>query len=136
MADPSERMNERLKSMSPEKRKQVEDMMKQRGYTPGGGGMTKICYSQKMVEGGAWANQNSCKTEYSKRTATAWKWHSSCPELGYEGDGEATPDANNFTVKSTGVSTISGKTRTSSTTRTGKWLGTDCGDLKPMEAPR
>jgi hypothetical protein len=70
------------------------------------------------------------KCEHSARSFAS---HS----LTHEGDGEATfLYANNFTVKSTGVSTIGGKTRTSSTTRIGKWLGTDCGELKPMEAPR
>lgn len=135
MPDPSDQMNERMKNMSPEKRAQVEEMMKQRGYTLGAGGVSKICYSKNMVEHGAFANQNSCKTDYSKRTATSWKWHSSCPAFGYEGDGEATfADANNFMVKSSGVSTIAGKTKTSTTTRTGKWLGADCGDLKPMDS--
>jgi Protein of unknown function (DUF3617) len=134
MPDASDRMNDKMKNMTPERRKQFEEMMKQRGVDPGGAGVTKLCYSQKMVEHGAWADQGGCKTDYSSRTATSWKWHSSCPALGYQGDGEASfPDAENFVVKSSGSSTSAGKPRNSSSTRTGKWLTADCGDLKPMD---
>jgi Protein of unknown function (DUF3617) len=133
--DASERMKEHMKDMTPERRKQFEAMMKQRGVDPGAGGVMKLCYSQKMVEHGAWADQGGCKTDYSSRSATSWKWHSSCPDLHYQGDGEASfSDPENFVVKSSGVSTNGGKTSTSSSTRTGKWLSADCGDIKPMDS--
>ena len=135
MPDPSERMRERMKTMTPEQRQRIEEMMKKQGVAPGAGGVTKLCYSQKMVERGDWSDQSSCKTAYSSRTATSWKWHSSCPAAGYEGDGEASfSDPEHFTVTSSGVSTIEGKERTTKFTRTGKWLGADCGDLKPMDS--
>jgi len=135
MPDGGERMKERMKKMPPEQRQRIEEMMKQRGIAPGDDGMTKVCYSRKMVEQRAWADQGGCKTDYSNRSATSWKWHSSCPQVGYEGDGEATfPDAENFVVKSSGISTIGGKTHKSNSTRTGKWLAADCGDLKPMDS--
>jgi len=135
MPDASERMKDRMKNMTPERRKQFEEMMKQRGVESGAGGVIKLCYSQKMVEHGAWADQGVCKTDYSNRSATFWKWHSNCPELHYQGDGEASfPDPENFVVKSSGVSTNGGKTVASKLTRTGKWLSADCGDLKPMDS--
>ena len=124
-----------MKNMTPERRKQFEEMMKQRGIDPSGGSAMKLCYSQKMVERGAWSDQGGCKTEYSNRSASAWKWHSICSQLGYEGDGEASfPDSENFIVKSSGVLTTAGNTRASSSVKTGKWLGADCGDVKPMDS--
>jgi hypothetical protein len=136
MPDASERMKEHMKNMTPERRKQFEEMMKQRGVDTGGGaGAMKLCYSQKMLERGAWSDQGGCKTEYSSRSASAWKWHSICPQLGYVGDGEASfPDPENFAVKSSGILTIGGKAHTSSSVRTGKWLSSDCGDVKPMDS--
>jgi hypothetical protein len=135
MPDASERMKEHMKSMTPERRKQFEEMMKQRGVDPNAGGAMKLCYSQKMVERGAWSDQGSCKTEYSNRSASAWKWHSICPELGYQGEGEASfPDPENFVVKSSGVLTVGGKAHASSSVRTGKWLSANCGDVKPMDS--
>ena len=135
LPDASQRMKDHMKDMTPERRKQFEEMMKQRGVDLSGGNEIKLCYSQKMVERRAWADQGTCKTDYSSRTANFWKWHSSCAQMSYEGDGEATfPDSENFTVKSSGVSTVGGKSRASSSTRTGKWLGADCGELKPMDS--
>lgn len=135
MPDASERMKDHMKNMTPERRKQFEEMMKQRGVDPGAGGVVKLCYSQKMVEHGAWADQGGCKTDFSNRSATSWKWHSVCPDLGYQGDGEASfPDPDNFVVKSSGVSTNGGKTLSLNSTRTGKWLSADCGDVKPMDS--
>jgi Protein of unknown function (DUF3617) len=73
MPDASERMNDHMKNMTPERRKQFEETMKQRGVDPGAAGVIKLCYSQKMVERGAWADQGGCKTDYSNRSATFWK---------------------------------------------------------------
>ena len=135
MPDASERMKDHMNNMTPERRKQFEEMMKQRGVDPGAGGVMKICYSQKMVERGTWADQGTCKTDYSNRSATSWKWHSVCPELHYQGDGEASfPDPEHFVVKSSGVSTNGGKTLNMNSTRTGKWLSADCGDVKPLDS--
>ena len=65
---------------------------------------------------------------------SSWKWHTSCPKSGYEADGEADfLDSENYTVKSTSVSKMNDKVRNSSTTITAKWLGSDCGDVKPFE---
>ena len=135
MPDGAERMKERMKNMSPEEGQRFEEMMKQRGVVLGDGGMTKFCYSQKMVERGAWADQGGCKTDFNNRSASSWKWHSSCPALGYQGDGEARfSDSGSFVVKTSGVTTNAGKSRTSNSTRTGTWLSADCGDVKPMDS--
>ncbi len=135
VANGSERMKEHMKDMTPEKRKQFEDMMKQRGVDLNATDAMRVCYSQKMVDRGAWTDQGVCKTDFSNRSATSWKWHSVCSALSYEGDGEATfADPDNFIVKSSGVMTAGGKTVKVSSTRVGKWLGADCGDLKPMDA--
>jgi Protein of unknown function (DUF3617) len=135
MPDASERMREHMKSMTPERRKQFEESMKARGVDLGAGGAVKLCYSQKMLENHAWADQGTCKVDYTNRSATSWKWHASCPELHYQGDGEASfPDPQSFVVKSSGVSTNGSKNLSMNSTRTGKWLSADCGDVKPMDS--
>jgi hypothetical protein len=135
MPSASDRMQEHMKTMTPERRKQFEDMMHKQGIDPSAGGVMKICYSQKMVDQGSWTDEGICKTDFSTRTATSWKWHSVCHDLGYEGDGEARfSDRENFVIKSSGVMKKESKTTTSNITRTGKWLSADCGDLKPMDS--
>ena len=67
----SERMKDHMKDMSPERRKQFEEMMKQRGVDPNATDAIKVCYSQKMVEHGAWTDQGGCKTDFTNRSATS-----------------------------------------------------------------
>jgi hypothetical protein len=127
--------SDRMKNMSPEKRAQFEAMMKQHGVGTGGAG-SQVCYTRETLEHSPWADvQTDCKATFSIRTSSAWKWHTTCPKSGYEADGEAIfTDRENYTVKSTSVSKLGDKVRNSSTTMTGKWLSSDCGDLKPLNS--
>ena len=128
-------MSEKMKNMDPETRKRVEAMMKERGIDMGGSGPDKVCYSKEMIDRGRWAHQeDDCKTDFSSRTTSSWKWHSSCPKLGSESDGEATfSGSENYVVKTSSVAKLGGTSRTSHMTITGKWMSADCGDLKPLD---
>jgi hypothetical protein len=128
--------SDRLKNMSPEKRAQIEAMMKKNGIATGAGGQRQVCYTRELLEKSPWADQETgCKVTFSTQNSTSWKWHTSCAQYSLEADGEAVfPDRENYVVKSTSVSKIGDKVRNSSTTMTGKWLSSDCGDLKPLDA--
>ena len=127
-------MSERMKSMTPEKRAQFEAMMKQHGVAMGGNG-SQVCYTPESLEHSPWAEaQMDCKPTFTSRTSAAWKWHTSCPKMGLESDGEAIfTNSENYTVKSTSVSKMGDKVRNSTTTMTGKWVSADCGDVKPLD---
>jgi hypothetical protein len=127
--------SERMKNMSPEKRAQFEAMMKQHGVGTEGAG-SQVCYTRETLGHSPWADvQTDCKATFRTRTSSAWKWHTSCPKSDYESDGEAIfTDRENYTVKSSSVSKMGDKVRNSNTTMTGKWLSSDCGGLKPLDA--
>ena len=127
-------MSDHMKNMSPEKRAQFEAMMKQHGVSADGSGMQKVCYTKENLDRSAWADQMlDCKATFSSQTGSSWKWHTSCPTMKIEADGEATfPNSQSYTVKSTSVSQHDDKTRTTTHTMTGKWLSPDCGDIKPL----
>ena len=127
--------SERLKNMSPEKRERFEAMMRQHGMATDASGMRQVCYTRETLEQSPWAEQQTtCKTSFSTRSGSLWKWHTTCAESGYEADGEAVfVDHENYTVKSTSLSKIGDKVRNSQTTITAKWLGSDCGGLKPLD---
>jgi hypothetical protein len=110
-------------------------MMKLHGIAAGGAGMGQVCYTRETLERSPWADhQVDCKTTFRSRSTRSWKWHTSCPGPGYEADGEAIfSDRENYTVKSTSVSKTGDKVRNSQTTITAKWLGSDCGGLKPLD---
>jgi hypothetical protein len=126
--------SERMKNMPPEKRAQVEAMMKQRGMATDGAGGAQVCYTREALERSPWAEQqSSCKVSFSHRDAASWKWHSSCQQFASESDGEIVfKGRESYTVKIASVSKMSGKVRNSRITMTGKWLSADCGSIKPL----
>ena len=128
--------SERLKNLSPEKRAQYEAMMKRNGLGTGAGGNNQICYSRESLSKSPWTEaQTDCKVTYATRSTTAWKWHSSCAKMNVEADGEATfPNSENYTMVSSSVVKVGETPRNSRTTITGKWVGSDCGDVKPFDA--
>ncbi len=126
---------EMLKSLPPESRKQMEAMMKQRGFGVGSDGVQKICHSRESLDQGKWGGDSeSCKTDITSRSPTVWKWRSSCTQPAYEGSGEAHfAGPENYTVKNLMTTQHEGKARTTRMTLTARWLGPDCGDLKPIQ---
>lgn len=131
-------MSEHLKNMPPEQRRQMEAMMKERGIDMSGGasGM-KLCLNKESLDQGKWqGEQGKCKTDILSRTSTQWKWRSVCTDPKAESVGEANfADPENYTVTSTTTmaSAPGGAPRTVKSTVRSKWLGADCGDLKPMQ---
>jgi hypothetical protein len=132
-------MSERLKNMSPEQRKQMEAMMKQHGVDLSGGpGKLRICLNKDSLDQGRWQGRGEadtrCKTDVTDRSSTAWRWHSVCTDPQSETTGEAlfaTPES--YTVKSTTTTTLQGQAKTTQMIIRSKWLGGDCGDVKPVQ---
>ena len=128
---------EAMKNLTPETRAKVDAMMKQQGVALGSDGANRVCLSKESLDAGRWQNAANCKTEFGSRTASAWKWHSSCPQTDAVIDGEAVfANPENYTVHTTTTHTFRGETKVSRMTLQAKWLGADCGDLKPFEAKR
>ena len=92
-----------------------------------------------MFDSGKWqqmASETGCTTNYSTLSSTTWKWHSSCTTLKSESDGETTfSGAEGYRTKLTTTATVNGKTNTSTRIVQGKWIGADCGDIKPLTPP-
>jgi uncharacterized protein DUF3617 len=132
--DPSEQ----LKSLPPEARARMEQMLKQQGVDVGGNGSSRICLSPESFERNAWhGGQGDCKTDFKSRSGNRWTWKSICTQPPSESEGEALfTDAENYTVRHRMKMQRQGQTRTSDMTVTSKWLGADCGDLKALGPPK
>lgn len=131
-------LGEHMKKMSPEMRKRMEANMKQHGVDmSGGAGNMKMCMTRESLDQGRWqGEEGNCKTDFTSRTASSWKWRSSCSQPPSQTEGEASfagPEA--YTVKSSTTMTMQGQTRVTKMVMSGKWLGADCGDLKPIAPP-
>lgn len=126
-----------MAKMPPEARARMAEMMKARGIPmPDESGAMKLCLSKELLDSGRFqqmAAETGCTTTYATQTATTWKWHSSCPALHAESDGESvfTPTTMRSTITST--TSMNGQPRTTTRISSSKWLGADCGDVKPID---
>jgi len=128
---------DRLQSLPPAVRAQVEASMKQKGIAMSPGGASRICFSKESMDPARWGNAASCTTEYSARSSKSWKWHSVCSQPEMTIDGEAifaSPES--YAVHTTTTMKRKGEAKTSQRTVRAKWLGADCGDLKPFDPKR
>jgi hypothetical protein len=127
-----------MKNLTPETRAKIQAMMKQKGITAGLDGDGRVCLSKESLDAGRWQNPAAnCKTEFVSRSASAWKWHSVCAQSDSVTDGEAVfANPESYTVNTSSTRTFRGETKTTKMTLRAKWLGADCGDLKPFDLKR
>lgn len=127
-------MSEHMKNLPPDVRQRMEAMMKERGVDMGAGGDMRICLTKESLDKERWRDERgTCKTDFSDRRGNTWKWHTTCREPVSETDGEATfSNPENYVVKTTTQMTMQGQPRNMRMTMTSKWLGADCGDVKPI----
>ena len=136
-----EQMQQQLAAMPPEQRKMVEEMMAKQGVKPGaggGGGMSvKTCMTKEMVEKNELpAQQGDCKTTHQSRSGNTMKFAVACTKPPSTGEGQVTftsPEA--YSIKMVVTSESQGKPEKMNMEGGGKWLGADCGNIKPMAPP-
>lgn len=132
-------MQQQLATMSAQQRKAMEAMMGRQGVTMGvapGGGMTlKICMTREMIERNEMPSQaeGDCKTTENSRSGNTLKISFVCTRPPSSGEGSYTFSGDTgFTSRIKVTTTRNGKPETATMTGAGKWLGTDCGTIKPV----
>ncbi len=137
-------MEKQMAAMPPAQRKQMQEMMDKQGVSfgaaAGGGMVSKVCMSKEMIDRGQMANppqqQGNC-TSTNDKTATGYKMKYTCTNPASSGEGVFTYTSDTaYTLKMTMNGTHQGKPQTTTMDATGKWLGGDCGTLKPMVLPK
>jgi len=137
-------MQQQMASMPPAQRKQMEEMMAQRGMqmgTAAGGGMSvKMCLTKEMVERNDFAAgqaEGDCKHTTQPRVGNTMKMSFVCTNPPSSGEGEFTFMGNEgYQSKMKITSSSRGKPETMTTESSGKWLGADCGSIKPVAAAK
>ncbi len=135
------RMQKDLAAMPPEQRKMMEDMMAKQGMKMGAGGpgemVAKTCITAEMIERNEIpAQQGKCKTTAKPRSGKTTKMSFVCTDPPSSGEGEFTvvgPQA--YTSKMVVRTTAQGKPETMNMDASGKWLGAECGSIKPIGSP-
>lgn len=134
-------MQQQLASMPPEQRKQMESMMAQRGVklgAAGGGGMSmKVCMTKEMVERREIpAGRGECKTTQQATSGNTMKVAFTCVNPPSSGEGQYTFNSGeSYTMKMKVNTQVQGRPETMNMEGAGKWLGADCGTIKPMRPP-
>ena len=136
-----------MESLPPEQRKMMQDMMAKRGIqmgtSSGGGVAIKICMTQEMVERNHVAShqssnsQNDCTQTNSPRSGNTMQFSFVCTKPPSSGEGSFTftsPEA--YSTKMTSTHTVKGQPQKLDMQTDGRWLGGDCGNVKPIEMPK
>jgi Protein of unknown function (DUF3617) len=134
-------MQQQMASMPADQRKMMEEMMAKQGVKMGAGGpgemVAKTCMTREMIERNEIpAQQGNCKTTTQARSGKTMKMTFACTDPPSSGEGQHTivsPEA--YTTKMVVRTTAQGKPETMNMNGSGKWLGSDCGNIKPLKSP-
>lgn len=130
-------MQKQMASMPPDQRKQMEAMMAQRGMAmPGasaGGGMAiRMCMTKEMTERNDVPMQEGCRMTSQQRSGDTMKMAFACTNPPSSGEGQFTFTSDQAYSSRMTIRTVEkGKTETTTMDTSGKWLGADCGSIKP-----
>jgi uncharacterized protein DUF3617 len=134
-------MQQQMASMPPEQRKMMEEMMAKQGVKVGSGGpggmSVKTCMTKEMVEKNELpAQQGDCRTTHQSRSGNTMKFAMACTNPPSTGEGQITfisPEA--YSMKMVMNTQAQGRPEKMNMEGGGKWLGSDCGSIKPIAPP-
>lgn len=135
-------MRQQMASLPPEQRRMMQEMMAKQGVGMGGGGpgamSVRLCLTKEMLARNEIPVQRGdCRTTQQSRSGNTLKMAFSCANPPSSGEAEvafAGPESYRSTV--TVNTTVQGRNETMRMDGSGKWLGADCGNVKPLAAPR
>ena len=133
-------MQQQMASMTPAQRKQMESVMGKQGIQFGSGGvMTKMCITQAMIDQGQLERQQqgNCKTTISDKSSSGMKMNFSCTDPASTGQAVYTFQGDKgYTMNMKITTSAKGVPSVTTMESTGKWLGSDCGEVKPITLPK
>jgi hypothetical protein len=134
-------MQQQMANMPPEQRKMVEDMMAKQGVGMGAGRSPtiKMCISPEQAERAELPQQEgNCRQEMLERSGSTMRYRFSCTGTPpTSGEGEYTlASPTSYSGRTTVLTQVQGKPEKMEMTQTGRWLGADCGAIKPKVSAR
>ena len=148
MNDAMATMQAQMAKMSPQERKQMQEMMAKQGVNIDlgvGGGAAKpgemtvrMCMTPEMIAQNQTAPQQpGCTHTQSPRVGNTWKMSFTCTKPPSSGEGQTTMISTDaYTMKMSINSSATGKPERMDMEGAGKWLGSNCGDVKPFVMPK
>ncbi|WP_029695982.1 DUF3617 domain-containing protein [Comamonas badia] len=142
------KMQEQLASMPPAQRKQMEQMMAQRGMSlpgaaEGGGTATalKVCMTQKDVDMDNIPTQEGCTHKVTRagpgQLTMSFQCEGKAGQPPSSGEGTMTIESPTaFSGRHRMHTQVQGKPEQMDMTQKGRWLSADCGQVKPLRQER
>ncbi|MBN8503573.1 MAG: DUF3617 domain-containing protein [Burkholderiales bacterium] len=130
-------MSAQLAKLPPEMRKQMEQQMNAQGVDLGSG-KVRMCISAEMLKQERWQQpREGCQMEVTQRSGSEWRWKGRCTQPPGEMEGVTRFQGERAYTSQVRVSTQrQGKTQVMTMDSSARWLGADCGKLKPMVLPK
>lgn len=133
-------MRQQMAAMPPEQRKMMEDMMARQGVSlpksgAGGGMSMRICISPEMAARQEMPQQTEgdCTTRVTSRSSNSMKVRFECKNPPSSGEGTYTFQGDTGYTMQMAMKTVrDGKTESMNLDGKGKWLATDCGNIRPV----
>jgi hypothetical protein len=136
------KMKDQLAAMSPEQRAMAEKMMAGRGVGMGANGNTfRMCVTKEQAERDALPQRDGrCSQQEVSRAGNTMKYRFTCdggqPGHAVSGQGEFTIDGpTGYTGHTVTDMLVQGKPTQMRSDVVGKWIGKECGDVKPLQVP-
>ena len=138
-------MQKQMAAMPPAQRKQMEEMHGQAGHAdarrgaPGGGMSVRMCLTKEMAErsddpGAAGRLQDDAPVAHRQHHEGGVRLHPARPPPARASTPSPAPQA--YSMKMAVSTTVQGKPQKMNMEGSGKWLGADCGKVKPMAPPK
>jgi Protein of unknown function (DUF3617) len=141
LAKQMEEAQKAMANMPPAQRKMMEDMMAKQGVSMSASGdgatVLKLCISPEMAKLPPVQQRQGCTYNTPARVGNTQKFSFQCSNPAANGEGEVTysgSDAYNGKMRIT--TERNGKPETMNMETSGKFLGSDCGDIKPISLPK
>lgn len=129
-------MQQALASMPPEQRRQMEAMMGQQGLSVGPQGTSfKVCLSKEDAERDQLPPPQDGCSQTARRSGNVWNISFKCPgPPPSSGQGTVTMlSATAYSGVIQVATEVDGKPEQMQMSSTGKWLGAQCGSVKPVK---
>jgi hypothetical protein len=137
-----EEMQKQLAGMSPEQRQTIQQMMDRNGLQmqigAGGALTTRMCMTKEMIRRKEFpVQEGNCTQQVTPLSARRMHVAFSCTNPQASGEGEMTLDSDtSYRAKMHIKGTGGGRQQAVDMDVTGKWLGADCGQLRPPSFPQ
>lgn len=121
-----------MNDLPPEQRKMMEEMLAEQGVALGSGGL-RMCLSESQISSRElpFQSQPGCSQQVDKQTDNVWRFSFECPDAKGRGESKLISEREISSVIETEYS-VGDQQGTSRMQSNGRWLGKDCGTLKPQ----